>query len=229
MQAVGTGFVAAFLMVSASADAYAEDIAAVGPSAPTYGSRFMVDFGEVDPPPAFKRFCNESPGECVARAPEKNFKQSPRHLEELDEINRLVNRAIRPETDIEHYGIEDYWTIPKDGRGDCEDYALLKRHLLIAMGWPTSDLLMTVVRVENGEGHAVLTARTPAGDLILDNRADEIKYWYQTAYKFKMRQSPENPRVWLDLDPADDELPAPIADLQYLFGVNRPALSGLGR
>ena len=69
--------------------------------------------------------------------------QSARRLEELDEVNRRVNQTIRPQTDIEHYGIEDYWTIPKDGKGDCEDYALLKRHLLISMGWhnkcPTDD------------------------------------------------------------------------------------------
>ena len=228
MRAACTSFVA-FAMACVGVNARAADLAVAGDGEPAYDSRFMVDFGQVDPPPAFKRFCVESPEECATRPPAKNFTHSPRRLEELDEVNRRVNRAISPETDIQHYGVEDYWTIPRDGRGDCEDYALLKRHLLIAMGWPTSELLMTVVRIENGEGHAVLTARTPAGDLILDNRADEIKNWYQTNYKFKMRQSQEDPRVWLDLDPADDELPAPIADLQYLFGINRRPLDSMGR
>ena len=37
-------------------------------------------------------------------------------------------------------------------------------------GWPESKLLITVVRDENNEGHAVLTVRTDEGDFILDNR-----------------------------------------------------------
>ena len=122
-------------------------------------AKSIVDYGPVEPPPAFKVFCREMP-ERMRSSSSPRFDQSARRLEELDEVNRRVNHTISPETDIEHYGIEDYWTIPKDGKGDCEDYALLKRHLLISMGWPTSALLMTVVRTENDEGHAVLTART---------------------------------------------------------------------
>lgn len=171
----------------------------------------MMEYGPVDPPPAFERFCAEMPEECRSHAQGKDFAETAKRLEQLDEVNRKINREIAPETDIEHYGIEDYWTIPKDGKGDCEDYALLKRHILISMGWPSSALLMTVVRIENGEGHAVLTARTEFGDLILDNRSDELKLWYQTPYSFKMAQSPNNPTVWRDLDPSDDVLPAPIA------------------
>ena len=172
---------------------------------------FMMEYGPVDPPPAFDRFCAGSPEECRPHAQAKGFMETAKRLEQLDEVNRKVNREILTETDIEHYGVEDYWTIPKDGKGDCEDYALLKRHMLIAMGWPSGALLMTVVRIENGEGHAVLAARTNFGDLILDNRSDELKLWYQTPYSFKMAQSPNNPIVWRDLDPSDDVLPAPIA------------------
>jgi hypothetical protein len=79
---------------------------------------------------------------------------------------------------------------------------------------------MTVVRTANGEGHAVLTARTGFGEVILDNRSDDLKFWFQTEYAFKMRQSPYNPQIWLDLDPADDVLPAPIADLEHLLGLD---------
>ena len=82
---------------------------------------------------------------------------------------------------------------------------------------------MTVVLTENNEGHAVLTARTESGDLILDNRAAEIKFWYQTRYQFKMRQSSYNPKIWLDLDPADDAMPAPISQLEFLLGI-RPQI-----
>ncbi|CAA2143027.1 transglutaminase-like cysteine peptidase [Hyphomicrobium sp. ghe19] len=174
-------------------------------------SLFMQEYGPVQAPPAFYRFCVENPSECLPRSAAQGFVETVKKLEQLDEVNLRVNRTIVPETDIEHYGIEDYWTIPTDGKGDCEDYALMKRHILIAMGWPASALLMTVVRIENGDGHAVLTARTNYGDLILDNRSNEIVPWYRTAYSVKMRQSSYNPKIWVDLDPTDDVLPAPIA------------------
>ena len=48
-----------------------------------------------------------------------------------------------------------------DDAGDCEDFVLLKRKKLIAGGFSPSDLLITVVRKPDGEGHAVLTLRTP--------------------------------------------------------------------
>ena len=58
---------------------------------------------------------------------------------------------------------------------------LLKRHLLTERGWPESTLLITVVRDENNEGHAVLTVRTDRGDLVLDNKRREILTWNATA------------------------------------------------
>ncbi|MFA5956201.1 transglutaminase-like cysteine peptidase [Hyphomicrobium sp.] len=189
---------------------------------PVMQNLFLAESGPVDPPPAFKRFCIESPDECIPRQQGKDFAESAKRLEQLDEVNRRINRAIAPETDIEHYGIEDYWTLPKDGKGDCEDYALLKRHILIALGWPTRALLMTVVRIENGEGHAVLTARTKFGDVILDNRSDELKPWYRTPYSYKMIQSSYDPKIWLDLDPDDDRLPASIAVPQLLYDLTHP-------
>jgi predicted transglutaminase-like cysteine proteinase len=184
---------------------------------PVMQNLFMEEFGRVAPPPAFKRFCVEMPGECLPRQAGRGFAQDTQHLAQLDEVNRRINRVIAPETDIDHYGIEDYWTIPKDGKGDCEDYALLKRHILISLGWPSGALLMTVVRIENGEGHAVLTARMKFGDVVLDNRSDEIKPWYQTNYSYKMIQSSDDPKIWLDLDPDDDVLPTPIAVPQFLY------------
>jgi len=101
---------------------------------------------------------------------------------------------------MEIYGRTEYWTIPT-ARDDCEDYALLKRKRLIARGWPASALLLTVVRDERGEGHAVLTARTAQGDFILDNKADEVKLWYRTGYDYIMRQSFLDPHTWVSLEP----------------------------
>jgi predicted transglutaminase-like cysteine proteinase len=197
----------------------AQEFAAIQPEPPVdRSSVFMRVYGAAQPLPAFVRFCEEYPEECVATSGdvEKRLPASPQLLSELDQINRAVNRSIIPEGDLEHYGIRDYWTLPTDGKGDCEDYALLKRHALIELGWPPSALLMTVVIVSNkkDEAHAVLTVRTTAGDYILDNNVDEVRLWNQTPYHFLMRQSYLNPRAWIDLDPTRYVTPLPIAGVR---------------
>ena len=115
------------------------------------------------------------------------FMATPERLSELDEINRTVNKMIEPATDFEIYGVNELWTIPYD-RGDCEDFALLKRRLLMERGWPASSLLMTVVRDEKNEGHAILTARTTQGDFVLDNKNEEVRLWTQSPYHYVMRR-----------------------------------------
>jgi len=74
--------------------------------------------------------------------------------------------------------------------------------------------LMTVVSDEKGEGHAVLTARTTAGDFILDNKVNDVRLWSKTPYRFLLRQSYLNPRVWVALDPMRDVTPVPIAGVR---------------
>lgn len=178
-------------------------------------SSYQRIFGPAQPPYGFVQFCDENPAECVSGPLEQSrFNATPARLSELDEVNRHVNRTIQPITDLEHYGVTEYWSLPNDGKGDCEDYALLKRHELIKRGWPVSSLLMTVVRDEKGEGHAVLTARTQQGDFVLDNKAEEVKLWYQTPYEFVMRQSYLNARAWISLDPTDTTAPVAIAGVK---------------
>jgi len=161
---------------------------------------FMRIHGPAQPPHGFVRFCKAVPRECTSDPhPQRRFNASAARLQELDDVNRAVNRAITPATDLEIYGVNEYWTLPRT-KGDCEDYALLKRRTLIRKGWPVSSLLMTVVRDEKGEGHAVLTARTVQGDLVLDNKIDDVLPWNKTPYQFVMRQSYINPNVWVALD-----------------------------
>ncbi|MGE0769164.1 MAG: transglutaminase-like cysteine peptidase [Hyphomicrobiaceae bacterium] len=177
-------------------------------SARAPGQPFMRVFGPSLPPYGYVRFCSAFADEC-RRGPleEQRMSGSPERLAELDAVNRQVNGAIRPATDSEIYGEVERWTLPRD-RGDCEDYALLKRHILMRQGWPASALLMTVVRDEKGEGHAILTARTARGDYILDNKTDELKLWTATPYTYVMRQSYIDPNVWLSLDPNQVHSPA---------------------
>lgn len=166
-----------------------------------HSSLYMRVFGQAIPPFGFIQFCEAWPDECKAGPwRDRRFQATPERLSELDEVNRYVNRRIRPATDQELFGVTERWVIPTD-QGDCEDYALLKRKILIERGWPPSSLLMTVVRDELGEGHAVLTARTAQGDFILDNKVDEVMLWYMKPYEYIMRQSFLDPKVWVSLNP----------------------------
>jgi predicted transglutaminase-like cysteine proteinase len=174
----------------------------------------MRIFGPAQPPHGFVRFCEAVPRECASEQRQVNrFSASAERLRELDDVNRAINKAVEPATDLEVYGVNEYWTLPRS-KGDCEDYALLKRHNLVRKGWPVSSLLMTVVRDEKGEGHAVLTARTLQGDFILDNKIEDVRLWNQTPYEFVMRQSYINPRVWVALDMRQDPLATSLSGLE---------------
>jgi predicted transglutaminase-like cysteine proteinase len=174
---------------------------------------YMRVYGSSQPPYGFVRFCDQSPQYCVQRGNGSRFEATPESLSDLDEVNRLVNRSVEPATDIEIYGVSEYWTIPGN-KGDCEDYALLKQKILVGRGWPSSSLLLTVVRDEKGEGHAVLTARTSQGDFVLDNKSDDVRLWSRSNYQFVMRQSYLDPKVWVSLDPQDAGVPSSLAGVQ---------------
>ena len=118
---------------------------------------------------------------------------------ELVWINTWVNETIKPLTDVEHWGVVDRWSYPEDGYGDCEDYVLLKRRMLIRSGWPREALLVTVVLTEKGEGHAVLTVTTDNGDYILDNQNKNVLFWPETHSQFVKRQSQVDPNGWVSL------------------------------
>lgn len=133
----------------------------------------------------------------AAEAP-RDLILSPERWDLLSTVNAEVNRRIVSTTDEKLYGRLEYWTIPASA-GDCEDYVLLKRRTLMQMGIPGSSLLITVVHDENGEGHAVLTVPTTGGDIVLDNRRDEILHWWATGYVFVKRQSATNPVKWVSL------------------------------
>ena len=124
---------------------------------------------------------------------------SPEAWKDLMRVNKWVNETIKPLTDLEHWGVVERWSYPDDGYGDCEDYVLLKRRMLIQSGWPREALLVTMVRDKKDEGHAVLTVTTDEGDYVLDNQKDDILLWSKTGYRFIKRQSQSNPNVWVSL------------------------------
>jgi predicted transglutaminase-like cysteine proteinase len=157
--------------------------------------------GDVTRPPiGWVEFCAEHASECkVAPSEPRNVVLTLRLWRELVRINQTVNADIRPMTDLEHYGVVEKWAYPDDGYGDCEDYVLLKRRMLMEAGWPREALLITVVRETSGDGHAVLTVKTDRGDLVLDNQNEAIVLWSESGYRFVKRQSQSDPNVWVSL------------------------------
>ena len=151
-------------------------------------------------PIGWTEFCLAYKPECDTKpsAP-RDIVLSPKVWSDLLKVNDWVNQSVEPLTDLEHWGVVERWNYPDDGKGDCEDYVLLKRRMLMQAGWPREALLITVVRDKKGDGHAVLTVKTNRGEFVLDNQVGEILAWNKTGYRFVKRQSQSDPNSWVAL------------------------------
>jgi predicted transglutaminase-like cysteine proteinase len=160
---------------------------------------------------AWATFCDRSPDECRIDPSQPETVTLTSELRDLlASVTTLVNHAVVPVTDEVHWGVADRWGYPDDGMGDCEDYQLLKRKLLIKAGLPRRALLMAVVLDELNQGHAVLTVRTDKGDFILDNKTDEVREWFETGYLFVKREAPAT-RKWVFLTREPEGEPTAVA------------------
>jgi predicted transglutaminase-like cysteine proteinase len=93
----------------------------------------------------------------------------------IGRINRAVNFAIYPMSDLQQWGVPDRWSSPFEtlrvGRGDCEDYAIVKYVALLEAGIPADAVKLVIVRNEQpNEDHAAVAARLGDQWLILDER-----------------------------------------------------------
>ncbi|MBB3593330.1 putative transglutaminase-like cysteine proteinase [Rhizobium sp. BK529] len=147
-------------------------------------------------PFAHVMFCARHPDECSVRGKASQILLSPFADKQLHAVNASVNGSIRPVDEQSDQG--DVWQENVES-GDCEDYALTKRDHLIALGWPSKALRIAVTKTSSGKGHAVLVVRTDRGDLVLDNRTNEIRDWKDADLRWLMIQSGEDPRVWFEL------------------------------
>src|SRR3712207_5454982 len=125
----------------------------------------------------------------VSAKPVARVALTPERMSELRQINSHVNDTIVEVSDTDQYGREDVWTLPASGRGDCEDFALLKRKLLVQRGWPASALSIAVGTTSSGEAHAVLVVTTASGEYVLDNLTSSILPPAQTGHTFLARQA----------------------------------------
>ncbi len=90
-------------------------------------------------------------------------------------INRAINLAIEPMSDLAQWGVPDRWSPPLEtfttGRGDCEDYAIAKYVALTAAGVAAADVKLVIVRnLAADEDHAVVAVRLDGDWIVLDNR-----------------------------------------------------------
>jgi predicted transglutaminase-like cysteine proteinase len=161
---------------------------------------FMTTSGRTTQPVGHYEFCQKLPEECSQKTAKRAPVQLTRNLwAAMVKINNAVNMEVTPLTDMEMWGQEELWSYP-DGQGDCEDYVLEKRRRLMALGVPAGDLMITVVRQANGDGHAVLTVRTSNGEYILDNLEPRVLAWADTDYTYLKRQSERNSGVWVQIN-----------------------------
>ncbi|RTM09212.1 MAG: transglutaminase [Hyphomicrobiales bacterium] len=160
----------------------------------------MATGGLTSQPIGHYDFCKANPAECSIRPTElAPAKMTDALWRELNSVTRKVNAAVKPMSDLDIYGKDEVWAYPDKGVGDCEDYVLEKRRKLNRMGVSLADLLITVVRKPEGEGHAVLTVRTDKGDYILDNLTDDVKAWDETVYRYLKRQAIDNTGRWVSI------------------------------
>ncbi|TWG53612.1 MULTISPECIES: transglutaminase-like cysteine peptidase [unclassified Aminobacter] len=161
---------------------------------------FMQTGGLSTQPVGHYEFCQRAPQECQRLRETRPVELTRELWAKIIEINNVVNTMITPRTDYEIWGVEEHWSYPVNGIGDCEDYVLEKRRLLMKAGVPAANLLITVVRQPNGDGHAVLTVQTSMGDFILDNLEGRVLAWHDTDYRFLKRQSSKHAGMWVAID-----------------------------
>jgi predicted transglutaminase-like cysteine proteinase len=94
-------------------------------------------------------------------------------------VNSWVNAQIAYADDSALYQQSDFWASSREtlrrGKGDCEDYAILKMDLLAAMGIDRDKMILVVARdlVRNTD-HAVLVVQLDSGSVVLDNATDSL-------------------------------------------------------
>ena len=117
-------------------------------------------------------------------------------MDRLQSVSMKVNNTIRP--------IADAWTPSLQGVASQHECRQLRRAMLVAQkrqrllaeGFPSSATLIAIVRLSDGEQHAILVVRTDQGDYVLDNLNDAVVPWSQVSYRWEKIQSPFETWTW---------------------------------
>lgn len=100
-------------------------------------------------------------------------------LKKIEAVNVAVNRLVRYTKDVDAHGRLDYWATPAEiltiGKGDCEDYAILKFAALRKAGVKADSMTLVVLRESRRNFyHAVLTVEVEGRNYVLDNMRDAV-------------------------------------------------------
>jgi len=170
------------------------------PGVPAMNASLPDSHRLADQPSGFASFCERFADQCSATpGGAAKIALNGQNWILLNAVNLKVNGDIWPEDDLKHYGRTEYWTVPTDGYGDCDDYAVTKRKDLLQAGLPAQTLRLAVVYSSASGRHAVLTVATDKGDFVLDNLTDEIRSWNATDYTWLERQDSADPMRWVAL------------------------------
>lgn len=152
----------------------------------------LETYETVEAPPAFREACERYEWLCGNEPNAADGMSDGQMLALAERVNARVNRAVEQVSDLENHGKVDDWTLPQNGQGDCEDFALEKMRELLRAGIAPRRLLMAVALYRKGENHAVLILRLDSGDLVLDSLTGRIRSPDQTGYRFLAMQSSED-------------------------------------
>ncbi|MCU4181126.1 transglutaminase-like cysteine peptidase [Bosea sp. BH3] len=155
-----------------------------------------ADASRIDPskralaPLDFVSFCIRNRAECQVRGqPAAMVPMNQQTMDALEGVNAAVNARILPTARSSEWRINP-------AAGNCNDYVVSKRHALLARGFPSSALLINVVKTPTGEGHLVLVVKTDGGDIVLDNLTGSLRSVSQTPYVWIKRQTSADPLQW---------------------------------
>jgi predicted transglutaminase-like cysteine proteinase len=145
------------------------------------------------------RFCLRYPSDCKSNPTEnERIDLDAQTTELLKRVNHSVNMSIIPTSKSYGPNLGDGWTIAPD-MGDCNDYAVTKRHELLENGLPSKALRLSVVKTASGIGHLVLVVVTTKGDIVMDNLTEVIRPWQSTDYHWLKIQSATDSKFWYEI------------------------------
>ena len=165
-------------------------VAHAGPEAvvPDCGPLTVPVIGVGAPPAPYVDFCQRKPSACALEGESVVAWSEALHAR-VAAINARVNEEIRFLPDPLNSGEEDYWSLPEDCVGDCEDIALEKRRRLVEAGLPRAALTLAIVFHETRLfAHAVLLVESDAGTFVLDNLSHALRCWNDVPYFFTRRE-----------------------------------------
>jgi predicted transglutaminase-like cysteine proteinase len=184
-------FVGALSVISASAG-----------SLPPQDPKLLAPIVDASPtlaPFQHVRFCFRYPSDCKSDPTEnERIELDTQTAKLLKHVNHSVNMSIIPTPKSYGPNLGDAWTIAP-GTGDCNDYAVTKRHKLLEHGLPSRALRLSVVKTASGIGHLVLVVVTTKGDVVMDYLTEAIRPWQSTDYHWLKIQSATDPKLWYEI------------------------------